>query len=107
MLKLFTISYGFLSVLGQTERRKKKIKRGGCSSQRREDAPVGLSLEPEDGGEKTFMDSLLHRELVLLPSGRRQGGLNAADSPSWCGFDFQVLAFFICPSACAVTPPPL
>lgn len=93
MLKLFTISYGFLSVLGWTARKNKNC----VSSQRREDPPVGRSLELEDRGEKTFMDlgRLLPRWAVMTASieslcfypqveGKEfpPTGLNGTNSPS-------------------------
>lgn len=93
MLKLFTISYGFLSVLGWTARKNKNC----VSSQRREDPPVGRRLEPEDRGEKTFMDlgRLLPRWAVMTASieslcfypqveGKEfpPTGLNGTNSPS-------------------------
>lgn len=127
MLKLFTISYGFLSVLGWTARKNKNC----VSSQRREDPPVGRSLELEDRGEKTFMDlgrlsprwavmTGLHRELVLLPSGRRQRvpthrteryqlsfACTAVSSGLGCVFYFHVLAISIYLSICVAILSPL
>lgn len=90
MLKLFTISYGFLSVLGWTGSKKKKKKHllteERRSSSRPESRTGGQRWGDLRGPGKALAtldcdDRLLHRELVLLPSGRSQRGPNGPNSP--------------------------